>query len=209
MSQTLDGVFVINGQLDAEGGTLLRTAVNALDKPLPNESRTAGQRRADALVELASRQLRDGHLPRTHGQRPHLTVTVPEATIGGTGAAPGDLAGAGPVSPELVQRLACDAVITHVTVDTAGKPVAVMEASRVIPAPIRTLLAMRDRGCRFPGCDRPPEWTDAHHIHPREHNGKTATENLALLCRVHHRLVHEGGWRLIRTAAGGLEATPP
>jgi hypothetical protein len=209
MSQTVDGVVVVNGQLDAEGGALFRAAVNALDKPLPDETRTAGQRRADAAVELARRQLRCGQLPTTHGQRPHLTVTVPESTVSGSGCEPGDLAGSGPVSRELVQRLACDAAITPVTVDSAGRAVAVIEASRVIPAALRTALAMRDRGCRFPGCDRPPEWTDAHHILPRSDDGKTKAENLTLLCRVHHRMVHEGGWRLTRAGDGGLEAMPP
>lgn len=209
VNQTLDGVFVVNGQLDAEGGALLRTAIAALDKPLPDESRTPSQRRADAIVELARRQLREGRLPSVHGQRPHLTLTASAATARCESTEPGDLAGVGPISSELVQRLACDASVTHVTVDTAGRPVAVTEASPVVPAPMRTVLSLRDRGCWFPGCDRPPEWTDAHHVLPRGQDGKTKTENLVLLCRIHHRLVHEGGWRLIRDADGGLQAMPP
>jgi hypothetical protein len=59
-------------------------------------------------------------------------------------------------------------------------------------------LTARDRGCVFPGCGRPPEWTDGHHIRHWIHGGPTTLENLALLCRRHHRLVHEGGWQLVR-----------
>lgn len=209
LSQTLDGIFVIDGQLDPEAGSALRTAIDALNKPLPNDERSAGQRRADALGELAHRQLQTGTLPTTHGQRPHLVLTVPEQSLRGTTTEPGDLAGAGPVSREVVQRLACDAAITEITIDASGAPTRVGEEHRTVPAPLRTALGVRDRGCRFPGCDRPPEWTDAHHIRHHAHHGPTRGENLVLLCRVHHRRVHEGGWRMERRPDGSLEAMPP
>ena len=209
LSQTFDGIFVIDGQLDPEAGSALRAAIQALNKPLPNDDRTAGQRRADALGELALRQLQSGRLPTTHGQRPHLVVTVPEPTLRGASNEPGEMAGAGPVSAKTVQRLACDAAIAEIAVDGSGAPVRAGDESRSIPAPLRTALTVRDRGCRFPSCDRPPEWTDAHHIRHRADNGPTRAENLVLLCRVHHRLVHEGGWRLDRRADGSLEALPP
>lgn len=209
LSQTLDGIFVIDGQLDPEAGSALRTAIAALNKPLPNDERTAGQRRADAIGELAHRQLQAGSLPTTHGQRPHLVVTVPEQTLRGASTVPGEMAGAGPVSRAMVQRLACDAAVAEITVDATGSPVRAGEESRTIPAPLRTALTARDRGCRFPGCDRPPEWTDAHHIRHRASGGPTRAENLILLCRVHHRLAHEGGWHFDRRPDGSLEAIPP
>jgi len=77
ISETYGGVFSIDGLLDPEGGALLRTALDALDQPIPNDPRMAWQRRADALVELARRQLQSGELPSVNGQRPHLTVTAP------------------------------------------------------------------------------------------------------------------------------------
>jgi hypothetical protein len=69
-------------------------------------------------------------------------------------------------------------------------------ATRLVPAGMRRALVLRDGGCRFPGCDRPPQWTDAHHLHPWAQGGATRLPNLLLLCRHHHTTVHEGGWRL-------------
>ena len=210
LSQTLDGVFMVDGQLDAEAGARLRTAINALNVPLPGETRTAGQRRADALDELVTRQLQGGSLPTTHGQRPHLVVTVPAASLQTEGdGPPAELTGAGPISSTAAQRLACDAAVTEVPVDSSGIPVAAGSSTRTIPAALRTSLAVRDRGCRFPTCDRPVEWTDAHHIRFRAHGGPTTLGNLALLCRTHHGYVHEGGWRLAWGEGGAILATPP
>ena len=209
LSQTLDGAFVLDGQLDAEGGAMLRTAIAALNKPIPGDARTAAQRRADAVTELAARLLKQGSLPTTHGQRPHLVVTVPAASLSGDSVEPGELAGVGAVSRALVRRLACDGSLTQVRTNSAGTPVGVDDTSPVIPPSLRTALAVRDRGCRFPGCDRPPDWTDAHHIKHRADGGPRTLENMVLLCRIHHRAVHEGGWKLELSLGGALEAAPP
>jgi hypothetical protein len=61
----------------------------------------------------------------------------------------------------------------------------------------------------WPGCDRPPPFTDAHHLTSWIDGGATALDNLALVCRVHHRTVHEGRWQLARAAGGNWAATPP
>ena len=71
----------------------------------------------------------------------------------------------------------------------------------------RRLLALRDGGCRFPGCSRPPAHTDAHHVHPWSAGGATDVGNAILLCRFHHRLVHEGGWRVRADAVGSLSSS--
>jgi Domain of unknown function (DUF222) len=95
--QTFGGVFVLRGELDAEGGALVKTALDALSAPAgPSDERKGGQRRADALVDLASRQLQSGDLPTAHGQRPHLTVTVSlDALQRRDGAVPAELGGVG------------------------------------------------------------------------------------------------------------------
>jgi len=90
----------------------------------------------------------------------------------------------------------------------SGQPLSVGRARRTIPAAMRRALSLRDRGCAYPGCDRPPEWTDAHHIRHWADGGETALSNLVLLCRLHHRRVHEEGWKLSRGPAGAVAQAP-
>jgi hypothetical protein len=220
--QTYGGVFVLRGQLDAEGGALVKTAIDALSHGMSHgETRSGSQRRADALVDLAATQLRCGDHRDVHGQRPHLTVTVSADTLRSEAdAQPAELRGVGPIHPETARRLACDAVRTVVTVappadgwvsaagSTRALPLSVGRATRTIPAHIRTALHLRDQGCRFPGCDRPPAWTDGHHIIHWADGGPTELENLVSLCRPHHRAVHEQGWRL-HIADGTAVVEPP
>lgn len=198
ISQTYGGMFVIDGQLDAEGGALVRAAIDALDTPARDEDRTARQRRADALVELATRQLQGGALPEVAGQRPHITVTAPvEALRRGDGAATAaEMSWAGPVPAETARRVACDASVTRITLNATGEPMSAGRTARTVPPAMRRALVVRDRRCRFPGCDRPPEWTDAHHLRHWADGGETRLDNLVLLCRRHHRAVHELGVEL-------------
>jgi Domain of unknown function (DUF222)/HNH endonuclease len=224
--QTYGGVFVLRGQFDAEGGAVLKTAIDALSHGMSRgEERSASQRRADALVDMASAQLRCGDHRDVHGQRPHLTVTVSARTLrsdtvrAGANAQPAELRGVGPIHPETARRIACDAVRTEVKVaapadDAAwtsrapSLPLSVGRATRTIPAHLRTALVLRDRGCRFSGCDRPPAWTDGHHIIHWSDGGPTEPDNLVSLCRSHHRRVHEEGWRL-HIADGIAVVEPP
>jgi hypothetical protein len=90
-----------------------------------------------------------------------------------------------------------------------SQPLDVGRATRVIQPAQRAALTVRDGGCVFPGCDRPLAWCEAHHLQHWLHGGPTNLANLALLCRAHHRAVHEGGWRLIRGPDGQFTATPP
>jgi hypothetical protein len=89
------------------------------------------------------------------------------------------------------------------------QPLEVGRSRRVVSAAQRAALVVRDRGCVFSGCDRPPAWCEAHHLVPWLQGGPTDLPNLALVCRAHHRAVHEGGWRLGRDPDGRLTVTPP
>jgi HNH endonuclease len=89
------------------------------------------------------------------------------------------------------------------------QPLEVGRTSRVVSAAQRAALVVRDGGCAFPGCDRPLAWCEAHHLRHWLHGGPTDLANLALVCRAHHRAVHEGGWRLVRDPDGRLTASPP
>jgi hypothetical protein len=209
--QTFGGVFILRGELDAEGGAIVKSAIDALSASTgPNDERTGSQRRADALVDLASRQLKSGDLPDVHGQRPHLTLTASLETLRRQeGAPPAELGSAGPIHAETARRIACDSVRTETIVSETGDALSVGRASRTIPAPIRTALSLRDKGCRFPGCDRPPEWTDGHHIKHWADGGETSLQNLVLICRRHHRMVHERGWELRLDAEGAVTVEEP
>ena len=197
ISSTLDGVVVLDGILDPEGGALLMSALAPVSVPAgPDDPRTPRQRRADGLVELCRRGLDRGDLPEIGGERPHLTVTVDVETLERrTPARAAELAWAGAVSGETARRLACDASISRVVTAGRSEPLDVGRRTRVVPPAIRTALAIRDGGCTHPGCDRPPPFTDAHHIRHWADGGPTSLDNLILLCRTHHRAVHEGAWQ--------------
>src|SRR6266849_5920520 len=205
VSQTFDGIFRIDGQLDAEGGAVLRTALDSVMGPRQDgDERTASERCADAAVEIASRQLDGGQLPEVGGQKPHLAVSVDLATLRKEpGSMAAELEWSQPIPAETARRLACDAAITPIIDGEAD------HTSRVVPGALRRALIARDKGCRFPGCDGPAAWTDAHHIKHWADGGPTTLDNLILLCRRHHRLVHEEGWTLQMDQSRDLVAIPP
>jgi hypothetical protein len=111
------------------------------------------------------------------------------------------------ISPETARRLACDASIVGM-VERDGRPLSVGRRTRSIPPAIRRALVARDRRCQFPGCER-RRFVDAHHIRHWAQGGETSLDNLVLLCRHHHRHIHEGGHELSRDADGHLEFRRP
>jgi hypothetical protein len=206
------GMVGMQGDLDAEGGATLLTALDALSAPDPSgvAARTVAQRRADALVELARRPLDTGDLPERGGERPHLAVTVSLETLEGRAGAPGaDRGWGGVITGEAARRLACDCKINRVITDGASQPLDVGRATRVPPPALRRALVVRDRGCVFPDCDRPPAWCDVHHFVPWINGGPTNPDNCGLLCSAHHHLVHEGGWQIRRNRDGRILVRPP
>jgi hypothetical protein len=211
LSQTYDGLFRIDGWLDGEGGAALQTVLDSLmGPPAADDNRTAPQRRADAMVDLARRQLDGGGLPEVGGQKPHLMVTVDMATLSKQPGSPAaELDWAQPIPAETARRIACDCSITPILRGAESHQVDAGATRRAIsPAKKRALVA-RDKGCRFEGCDRPPAWTDGHHIIHWADGGSDELPNLVLLCRRHHYRFHEEGWRLWWGANGELVAVPP
>jgi hypothetical protein len=98
------------------------------------------------------------------------------------------------VTRETSRRLSCDATLVGVAQQRDGSVLDVGRTTRTIPPRLRRALEIRDRGCRFPACGR--RFTDAHHVKHWADGGVTSLDNCLLLCRYHHRLVHEGGWRI-------------
>src|SRR5262252_471970 len=211
LSELMDGMYAVDGLLDSEGGAVLREALDALTGPPDRgDERTGSQRRADSLVEMAQRHLDRGDLPQRGCQRPHLMVISQLDTLKAEPGAPAaELVSRQPVPGELARRIACDCSITRVELGPDSEILSVGRATRVIPAPMRRALILRDRHCQFPGCDRPARWSDGHHLRHWVDGGPTLLVNLALLCRRCHRRVHEGGWRLVRDPDGRVRAIPP
>jgi len=214
LTVSADGAgFLLRGWLDAEGGAALLSALSPLAAPRPAadlpDTRSPARRRADALVELAMGALDSGSLPTEGGQRPHLTVTMTlETLLGAAGAPAADLGFGPPLSAASARRIACDAGVVPVVLGSASQPLDVGRSTSVVPQAIRRALVARDRGCAFPGCDRPPGWCDAHHVWHWADGGPTSLDNLVLLCGFHHRLVHHSGWS-VEIGADGLPVFEP
>src|SRR5438309_2386055 len=207
ISEPHDGLVRLDGVLDAEGGATLRTALQPFMKPVKDDARSYGQRSADALVQLG-REGGSGGKRDGAGPRPQLIIRASFDTLAGTKGAPaGELEGGGTVPAETVQRHACDSAISRIT-GQGELEHELNHASRTLPASTRRALEARDRHCVFPGCTRPLNWCDGHHLVWWTRGGATALPNLALLCRPHHRMVHEEGWTFERRD-GRFVTRPP
>lgn len=216
-----DGCLEIKARLPAEQGALI---VKALEKALEaqqdegsepsltddvtaegfesddsaNTREPIAARRADALVEIAETYMANSE---TSGSRPDRYQLVVHVTAGGfkRGNSSDVTAGGcyledGPhVTAETSRRIGCDSTLVRLIEDQDGEPLSIGRKSRAIPAPMRRALQARDQGCRFPGCTH-TRFIDGHHIKHWANGGETSLNNLILLCRHHHHLVHEGGF---------------
>lgn len=201
------GLIWLRGVLDVEGGAALRTALEPLAKPAgKDDSRKHDRRLADALVELASHSLDNGLVT----QRPHLQVTTTlETLLSRAGAPAADLEFSLPISARAVERLACDCNVTRILLGSDSAVIDVGRSKRVISPAQKRALNVRDKGCRWPGCDRPASWTAGHHLVHWIKGGSTDLPNLVLLCHRHHWMVHEGGWQLVKSDDGAMVTIPP
>jgi hypothetical protein len=213
LTTTDDGMTRIEGRLDAEGGAMLRSALERFLKPMRGDTRTPRQRRADALKEMARRLVHGGDRVGSPGRLPQLIVTVPVATLRGEPGSPAAQLGDGSMVPaETARRLACHAEVKVVRMDAKGIP---LDACRTRRSPTPTqwaALVARDGGCRWPDpqpCDRSADWCVVHHHDSVVFGGPTNVKDMYLLCWDHHTWVHEAGWTLVGEPNGELRAVPP
>jgi hypothetical protein len=226
VSHDEDGMLIVRARLDPVAGAALERALDAAAEALYQRKRAkeagersacrdnAGhelaptQRRADALVLLAETALAAGLDPGAAGDRYQVVVHV-DAPVLADPAEPGIscLSNGQHVSAETSRRVACDAATVVMTHAPDGSVLDVGRKTRTISPALRRALTQRDGGCRFPGCRQPR--CDAHHVKHWADGGETSLENTVLLCRFHHRLVHEEGFQLIRLAGGAVEFRGP
>ena len=205
-----DGMVVIRGRLTPELGAVVQRALEAAADRLFREAQgeptaqrlaeevTPAQRRADALGLLAEAALASDLDRGCAGDRYQVVLHVEALTAlaSGDGLA-GTMEldhGALHVSAETSRRLSCDAAVVPMQHDADGAVLSVGRKTRTVPSSIRRALQARDRSCRFPGCTA--RRCDAHHVEHWIDGGVTSFDNLVLLCRRHHRAVHEGGFEV-------------
>jgi len=217
-----DGSLVIRARLPADEGAVVLQALNAAMDAQESDAESEGvtavtsavenrfaQRRADALTTMAETTLRHGHKPLSAAERYQVVVHVTAETLADDDSdGRCELDDGQRLAPDTVRRIACDGCLLHITEDIAGNPLDIGRKTRAVPPAMRRALQARDSGCRFPGCSH-RRFVDAHHIEHWADGGKTSIDNLVLLCRGHHRLVHEGGFGLEKIADGRMRFTRP
>ena len=157
---------------------------------------------------MLRRYLDLGDAPIQGGERPHISVTIDlEDLRRRIGAA--YLAHGGPVPAGRARMWACDANIIPIVLGGASQVLDVGRSSRSFPTGARRAITHRDKGCTWPGCDRPAGWTDCHHVISWLDGGASASTNGVLLCRRHHTEIHDGHWEIVFAEDGIPEFIPP
>ncbi|WP_052663572.1 HNH endonuclease signature motif containing protein [Psychromicrobium lacuslunae] len=208
---TLFKIFADQSQTE----TLL-TVLNAGSNPRVNrsaeaiDSRSRAQRELDALVSALGAALSTSQLPATGGQRPQVHVTIGYQELLGqlkhSGTAKQQFTG--PVPPQTIRRIACDAEVIPVLLGGHGEVLDLGRKRRLFSPGQRAALLSRDGGCSFPECTIPAGWCEAHHVNWWSRGGESAVSNGALLCNRHHHLIHQEEWKL-QITAGIPEFLPP
>jgi hypothetical protein len=226
LTERSDGMTVLAGLLDPENAAAVKAVYDAATSPrhggprfvdselaataaaVVADERTSDQIALDAFVEL----LRLGAavdpgtvLPL---RRPEVVVHVSLADLdrrAGTARLDGQSATVGVAAAE---RHLCESGLVPVLFDSTRRVVDIGATQRLFTRRQRIALAARDGGCTFPRCERPPSWTEAHHLRPWSEGGPTTVDNGILLCRHHHLLVHDHGWT-VRRRHGRWAFDPP
>ncbi|WP_086852052.1 HNH endonuclease signature motif containing protein [Amycolatopsis kentuckyensis] len=206
------GTWELNARFDDETGTRASALLDALAERRTSDDgpdhRTQPQRYGDAFSDAIDLALNSPELPMQAGERAHVMVAVSLTDLqSGIGTA--TLGDTGTMSAADARVHACDAMIIPAVLGDKSEPLNLGRLRRLISAGLRRALFLRDRGCAFPGCHRPPRHCQGHHIRHWADGGRTDLTNLVLMCAHHHRLLHRSGWE-VRIAADGLpEFLPP
>ncbi|WP_454810826.1 DUF222 domain-containing protein [Paenarthrobacter nitroguajacolicus] len=203
----------------------LTTGTNPTGPDLDRRSRA--QKLLNGLVGACALAMTTGKLPSNGGLRPQLTVTIDHRDLfeqlthnsrpgdhGNTGAAgnrlsTGTATFTGPIHPNTIRKIACDADIIPVLLGSDSRVLDIGRTTRIFPPHIRKAITARDGGCAFPDCTIPAPWCEAHHTTYWSHGGTTSTNNGTLLCSHHHHLIHKEQWRIDITTGVPWFIPPP
>jgi hypothetical protein len=225
--QLVDGTTRLVALLDPESAAVITSAIDAatalrrggprfIDRAAADaaqhvidDPRTTEQLALDALVELVDVALRS-RSPRTPAaRRADVRVLVTQHDLDrreGTAHLDGQTAS---VSIATAERHACDGGLIPILFDDDGTALNLGRSQRLHSSRQRIAIAVRDGGCLAPGCDRPPSWCEVHHIQEFSRGGRTDLNDGILLCRHHHMLVHNNGWRVVRRDGRYWMLPPP
>lgn len=217
-----DGSMTISVELPQEQGELVLKALecamaarerDAREQSMPDGNTSAEvlasskrddnwfAHQADALVEIAQSYLAGGSEKNTStADHYQVVVHVDAAALAATDN-PEQLNAKSDLPIESVRRLCCDTGLVAVSEDEKGHPLDVGRKHRVVQPALRRALLARDKCCRYPGCTH-RKWLDAHHVKHWMDGGETSLDNTMLLCSKHHRLLHEGGFKISKNHAG-------
>ena len=201
---TEKGALSLRAQLAAEDGALVLRALDAGRDALWQQDHTHAETEADpveaparptnaeALVAMADLALTSSQSESSGAERHQIVVHVDAQVLARDGDGRCELADGHALAAETARRLACDSSIVDL-VERDGEPLALGRKRRTLSPALRRALAVRDRRCRFPGCNN-SRFVEAHHLEHWSQGGRTDLDNLISLCRRHHRLVHERGY---------------
>ncbi len=205
-----DGWGELSGRLDPGGFQVVAAALAAATTPDVDgqPARTRSQRSADALVTLGRYFLDHADTAATsRGSRPDVTVVV---TLDDLEKRTGQTMDGGMLDPATIGSLLCDAGVHRIVTDGRSIILDAGRTTRTVSHHLFAALAVRDGGCRFPGCDRPVSWCEAHHVIPWQLGGPTDPSNLVLACwRHHHDFAHHPRWHLKLLPDATVEVTRP
>lgn len=223
-----DGSTKFKGSLPTLEGETLRRLISAYvendrrrgrDEADPRaEERTQEQRRADALVQLLTSHQQQRGAPGVAGDRPRVVVVMQEDSLRQRAEQAGRISTGQPIPAGELRRIVCDAELAPVVLGGTSEVLDVGRSSRLVTAPLRRALTVRDGGCQFPNCDVADERCEAHHIRPWWAGGETSLANLVLLCPHHHRLIEPerfwtnpgaDSWQVRFRPDGAPEFLPP
>lgn len=226
LSRRPDGMTRLSGLLDPESAALVTSAIDAATSPrrggprfvdprevaradeLVRDRRTTEQLAADALVELVRLGGANAPTELLGARTPAVQVLVTEHDLSQRRGLARIEGQSEPISVATAERHVCTSGVLPIVIDDRGQVLDLGREVRLYTRRQRQALAVRDGGCRFPGCDRPPSWTEAHHIIPWSSGGRTDLADGVLLCRHHHLLLHNNGWRVTRSGAD-YSVVPP
>lgn len=210
-----DGSLIVRARLTPEQGAIWLKAIEKAEAVL-GAGEEFDARHADAATLALEESLNERPGAARTSDRYQVIVHVPAETLSrsslddpsGDRNNPAHIEQGPVLHPETVRRLTCDGALVSMLENDRGEVLNVGRKTRVIPWAVRRALKARDGHCQYPGCGQ-SRYVDGHHIVHWANGGETRLDNLVLLCRRHHRLVHEHGWEVMRTADGFRFGPPP